>query len=160
MGLDNIPKPHPCELQGTIKRTKDGRIDCQKVIDEGNCEFATTENPIGIFGAFCWFRGKALVRELEAIGYTDTQFMYEEMTPKKLAEKAEELEKFLSQFKQIHEAGKKKVIGAGCNGKYDNKTGIVWQRYSNYNEIIDIIEKGIKWLKRLSELGCGAKPWY
>ena len=64
MGLDNIPKPHPSEVLGTIIRTEDGKIDCQKVIDTGNCEFAKSGNPVGIFGARCWFRGKILVGEL------------------------------------------------------------------------------------------------
>ena len=160
MGLDNIPKPHPCEVRGTVIRNKEGKIDCQKIIDAGNCEFAKSGNPTGVLGTYCWFRGKALVRELKAIGYPDSSFLYNNLKPKELREKAEELEKFLEQFKQIHENNKKNVTGAGWNGKYTENDKILWQSYSSYEEIVDIIEKGIRWLRRLSELNCEVIPWF
>ena len=41
------------------------------------------------------------------------------MTSEELREKADELEKFLEQFKQLHDDDKKDVTGAGWNGKSD-----------------------------------------
>ena len=160
MGLDNIPKPHPCEVLGTTIRTEDGKIDCQKVIDAGNCEFAKSSNPVRIFGACCWFRGKVLVGELEAIGYPDISFLFEKMRSKELLEKADELEKFLEQFKQLHDSDKEKVKGAGWDGRFAENGETHWQHYSTYEEIVDTIEKGIRWLRRIGELGYKVIAWY
>ena len=107
MGLDNIPKPHPCEVLGTKIRTEDGKIDYHKVIEAGNCKLAKSGNPVGIFGTCCWFRGKALVRELEAIGYPNISFLFEELTPEIFRKKVDELEKYLEQSKQQHDNDKK-----------------------------------------------------
>ena len=121
MGLDNIPKPHPCEVLGTTILKNDSRIDCQKVIEAGNCEFAKSDKPIGLFGTCCWFREKTLVREPEAIGYPDISFLLEEMTPEKVREKVDELEKYLEQLKQLHDSKKEKVKGSGRNNRFTEK---------------------------------------
>jgi len=159
MGLDNIPHPHPCEKTGAAVKDKDGKIDCLKVIENGGCTFNTSKHPTGILGSFCWFRGGALARELDAIGYPDTGFLYETLTPKALKAKADELESFLERFKQAHETDNETVTGAGWNGILTTQ-GIQYQHHSNYDEIIETINHGIEWFRRIAEYDCEVKAWY
>ncbi|MBW1926152.1 MAG: hypothetical protein JRI35_02960 [Deltaproteobacteria bacterium] len=160
MGLDNIPKPYPCVAMNKAIKTTDGKIDCDKTIKAGGCDFAGMKHPVGMFGTFCWFRGKALVRELGAIGYPDAEFLYESMSAEELARKADELEEYLREFKKKYGEYKEAIVGAGWNGILKDNCRIEWGEHSGYDEIVDIIEKAIQWLRNLSEIGCGVEPWY
>ena len=82
------------------------------------------------------------------------------MPPEKLKKKADELENFLGQFKQLHDSYKEKVKVASWNGRITENGETLWQNYSTYEEIVDIIEKGIRWLGRMEELGCEVIAWY
>ena len=53
MGLDNYPRPYPCEVLGYAVYTNDGKINC----DEVPCPFKNIGHVIGILGTWCWIRG-------------------------------------------------------------------------------------------------------
>jgi len=69
MGLDNIPNPYPCAGKETTIKTKDDKLDCDAMIEKKICPFYKSDHSYGIFGTKCWYRGKSITRELEALGY-------------------------------------------------------------------------------------------
>ncbi|MCK4965723.1 hypothetical protein KAS50_01755 [bacterium] len=71
MGLDNIPAPYPCVGKENKIRTKNDKLDCDVMIKKKVCPFYNSEHAVGIFGTNCWYRGKGIARELEAIGHDD-----------------------------------------------------------------------------------------
>lgn len=91
MGLDNIPRNYPCKQQGIATLNEDGRIDCEKTQQKGNCPWQNEyqkeillkeARPVyGMFGVPCWYRGKYgnfLLRLLEGDpdGYFDTELNF------------------------------------------------------------------------------------
>jgi hypothetical protein len=83
MGLDNIPNTYPCERLGTAVmvdiRDREGnpvineatglnekRVDCDETIAQGKCPHKlaleksgiTDASVLGMFGTYCWYRGK------------------------------------------------------------------------------------------------------
>ncbi|MBT3194090.1 MAG: hypothetical protein HN341_16220 [Verrucomicrobia bacterium] len=79
MGLDNMPHAYPCKEQGTAvieKKThtwedENGNtqsensypVDCDKTIEAGGCPYTNASPPetgsvTGMFGTYCWYRGK------------------------------------------------------------------------------------------------------
>jgi len=81
MGLDNIPEPYPCVIKGYAKYTDDGRIDCDKT----NCPFKNIKHTIGIFGTYCWLRGKVYNRIV--VNATNEKYsLYEPLTVRELKE--------------------------------------------------------------------------
>lgn len=92
MGLDNIPHHYPCDRAGTSVRValkdKDGnaimnedtdvpmtRINCDDTIANGGCPYKNayakanlkSSGVTGMFGTYCWYRGKFGNYLLEAL---------------------------------------------------------------------------------------------
>lgn len=64
MGLDNIPHKYPCKTQGTAVLDDEGRIMCDETIACDGCPWKKAlgdkKGAIGgIFGTYCWYRGKS-----------------------------------------------------------------------------------------------------
>ena len=160
MGLDNIPEPYPCTGKETTIMTRDGKIDCEATRENGICPVLNHNHPIGMLGTYCWFRGKVITIELEALGYSD---LAEEFYSKKSLEEIESLLKDVKEvYKKIKESHKdngKPLKGAGWNGCFkDGK--FEWQTYSTYEDIISEFENTIRWLEMLIENNCGFRAWY
>ena len=103
MGLDNYPKPYPCvvlEKAGKLKvvRAKNGIIDC----DATNCPFKRLKKIIGLFGTYCWIRGKVYEQYVEELcnGYT----LYEDMDRTTLENLLEELKSHYGNVEADEEA--------------------------------------------------------
>jgi len=85
MGLDNYPEPYPCkvlESKGELKiaYTEDRKIICE----ETNCPFKQNFSwIIGIFGTYCWIRGKVYEKYVENLGDFS---LYEDMDRERLEE--------------------------------------------------------------------------
>lgn len=92
MGLDNIPNVYPCKKRGGVVLDKDGRIDCEKTMNAGNCPWkqeyesnvmvSKSKPAYGMLGTNCWYRGKygnALLNLFEHgdfDAYGDTQYHF------------------------------------------------------------------------------------
>ena len=150
MGLDNIPKPYPCEKLGIAVLNKDGKIVCK----DTKCPFNDDTHPIGLFGTDCWFRGKWLFAELEAIGETEmANRCFENMSPGEAEEFGQELlEQSLELRKRHQEMPSDKRPQGACKGipSIDlgkGKVGVTTDEQSTFEEVLEAIETGGKWYK-------------
>ena len=160
MGLDNIPEPYPCAGKETTIRTKDDKIDCTKMIEKKVCPFYDSQHAVGMFGTNCWYRGKAIARELEALGYEDlSNEFYQEKDSDELPELKKNLENLLNEFDLMSEDEKKNLKGAGWNGRYENDK-FIWETYSNHEDVTREIKDVINWLDVLIKNECGFRAWY
>lgn len=154
MGLDCMPKPYPCQLAGKAELTEEGKIDCQAT---SWCPFRHRDFTRGIFGTYCWYHGKILARELDAIGEAElAERCYQEMAPEEALQFADELEKVRRKV-----ARRKKVTGAGWDGRWDSKKlDFEWETYSDKEEVLAAIEEAIAWYRLVASLGCRVDTWY
>lgn len=160
MGLDNIPNPYPCVGKDTTIRTKDDKLNYNAMIENKVCPFYNSNHAIGIFGTNCWYRGKAIARELEALGYDNlSNEFYQDKESDELPELKSELESILNNLDSLPEEEKKNLKGAGCNGHYENNK-LVWETYSNCEDIKKEFKDVINWLDILIENECGFNAWY
>lgn len=86
MGLDNYPDPEPCivlEKAGKLKivRNERGQILCEQT----NCPFNKLSHIIGIFGTYCWIRGKVYNYIVEEVT-NDKYSLYDDLTKEELVE--------------------------------------------------------------------------
>lgn len=138
MGLDLIPKPYPCRLDGrkpVTVRCEDGKeaISCKKTVEAGMCPFHDATHCIGILGARCWYRGKLLAYALEGAGRSDlADMLYGEGE-----EQIVYVDGFLSAF----------------DGANVLESGIETETRAD-------IEEGVAWLRRMQKLDCSVVAWY
>ena len=160
MGLDNIPNPYPCVGKEMTIRTKDDKLDCDSMIEREICPFYDSKHAIGMFGTNCWYRGKVIARELEAIGYENLgDEFYQDKESNELPELRSNLESILNNIDSLPEGEKMNLKGAGWNGHFE-KDELIWETYSNYDDITRELKDVINWLDILIENGCGYKAWY
>ena len=101
MGLDNIPHHYPCDRAGTSVRValkdKDGnvlmdeetnvpmtQIKCDDTIASGGCPYKNAHaksglasgGVTGMFGTYCWYRGKYGNYLLEALGIDENEWNF------------------------------------------------------------------------------------
>ena len=154
MGLDCIPKPYPCKIAGKAKLTKEGKIDCDRTTW---CPFRQRNFSHGVLATYCWYRGKIIARELEAIGEAElAERCYQEMSQEEALQFADELEKVKEGIER-----RQKVKGAGWNGHWDSqKKRYKWETYSDKQAVLEAIEEAIEWYRKVAELGCGVDTWY
>jgi len=155
MGLDNYPDPYPCRKLGVVVFTEEEKIDCDRTVQ---CPFRDDDTPTGIFGTSCWYRGKVLARELEALGMNElASECYQDMHCSEAAEFSEKLDDLANSLEERLDD----FTGAGWNGILDPNTGhIKWQEYSSKSDVISAIRTGAMWYRKVSSLGCGVKAWY
>lgn len=160
MGLDNIPNPYLCAGKETTIRTKDDKLDCNAMIKNKTCPFYNSEHAVGMFGTNCWYRGKVIARELEAIGHDDlSNEFYQDKESHELPELKSELESILNNLDSLPEEEKKNIKGSGWNGHFENNK-LVWETYSNYDDIKKEFRDVINWLDILIENECGFRAWF
>ena len=160
MGLDNIPDPYPCAGKKITLRTKDDKLDCNAMIEKKVCFFYDSKHAVGIFGTNCWYRGKVIARELEALGYENlADEFYQDKKNNELPEIKSELESILNSLDSLPEEEKKNLKGAGYNGHFKNGN-FIWETYSNYDDITNELKDVIKWLEILIKNECGFRAWY
>ena len=105
MGLDNIPQPYPCEIKGCAVYTEDGKIDCEKT----DCPYKKIKHVIGIFGTYCWLRGKVydhMVVEATNGKYT----LYSDLTADELKEILEAVKKNYKPVDELDAEWKNQLI--------------------------------------------------
>lgn len=155
MGLDNYPDPYPCKKLGVVIFTEDERIDCDRT---AQCPFRHDDTPTGVFGASCWYRGKILARELEALGMDDLAAeCYQDISCSQAAEFAERLGELADSLEERLDDFR----GAGWNGTLDPATGTIkWSTYSTKSEVITAIRTASSWYEKVSGLGCSVRAWY
>ena len=160
MGLDNIPEPYPCEGKDTTIRTKEDKIDCDAMKKKGVCPVLNHNHPIGMLGTYCWFRGKVIASELDALGYynLETEF-FSDKSPDEIESLLDNVKEVYEEIKEKHKNNSKSLKGAGWNCTYKNRK-IVSENYSTYEDIMSVFEQTIKWLELLQENECGFKVWY
>jgi len=160
MGLDNIPNPYPCAGKETTIRTKGDKLDCNAMIEKEICPFYDSKHAVGMFGTNCWYRGKAITRELEALGYENLgDEFYQDKENNELPLLKSELEDILNKLDSKSEKEKKDLKGAGWNGHYISDK-FIWETYSNYDDITNELKDVIKWLEILIKNECGFRVWY
>ena len=160
MGLDNIPNPYPCAGKETTIRTIDDKLDCDSMIEKKICHFYNSKHSVGIFGTNCWYRGKVIAYELEALGHENLgDEFYQDKDSDELPELKSELESILKNLDSKSEEEKKNLKGAGWNGHFENGK-MVWETYSNYENITNEIKDVINWLEILIKNECGFRAWY
>ncbi len=160
MGLDNIPEPYPCEGKDTTIRTNEDKIDCDAMKKKGVCPVLNHNHPIGMLGTYCWFRGKVIASELEALGYSDleTEF-YSYKSPDEIRYLIESVKEVHDEIKEKHKNNGTSIKGAAWNRCFKNGE-LVSETYSSYEDIMSVFEDAIKWLELLQENNCGFKAWY
>ena len=160
MGLDNIPDPYPCAGKETTIRTKDDKLDCTVMIEKEICPFYDSKHAVGMFGTNCWYRGKSIARELEALGHENlSNEFYQDKESNELPELKSELEDILNNLDSLPEQEKKNLKGAGWNGHYENNK-LIWETYSNYEDITNEFKDVINWLNILIKNECGFRAWF
>jgi len=160
MGLDNIPNPYPCTGKETTIRTIDDKLDCNSMIEKKVCPFYDSNHAVGILGTNCWYRGKVIAYELEALGHEDlSDEFYQDKENHELPELKSELESILKNLESLSEEEKKNLKGFGWNGHFENGK-MVWETYSKYEDITNEFKDVINWLKILIENECGFRAWY
>jgi len=112
MGLDNFPDPLPCEVlekQGLLTLVrKDSKIDCERT----NCPFKKVRVVRGIFGTYCWIRGKYYENIIESI---DSSFSFYRNNPRK------ELERLLMVLELKYDTSlENRVAGSLLNKEEEN----------------------------------------
>ncbi len=155
MGLDNYPDPYPCKKLGVVVFTEQEHVDCDRTV---YCPFKHDDTPTGPFGTSCWYRGRILARELDAIGMDElAAACYQDMSCSAVSEFADQL----NQLADSLEDRVDDLRGAGWNGIFEESTGhIKWQEYSNKSDVISAIRTGAAWYKKVAGFGCGVRAWY
>jgi len=72
MGLDWIPFPAPCKIQGKVPYiVKDGKklVNCEECPLGFKEAYESGKHPVGILGTYCWYRGKVLAYLLDDLGF-------------------------------------------------------------------------------------------
>ncbi len=160
MGLDNIPEPYPCLGKAKIIRTNDNKIDCEAMRENGICPVLNHKHPIGMLGTYCWFRGKVIASELDALDYNAlAEEFYSEKSPNEIKFLLESVKEVYEEIKEKYKNNGKSLKGAGWNGQFKNGK-FEWQTYSTYEDIITEFENTIGWLEMLIENNCGFKVWF
>ena len=130
------------------------------MIEKKICPFYDSNHSVGMFGTNCWYRGKVIARELEALGYEGfSNEFYQNKESNELPELKSELESILKNLDSFSEEEKKNLKGAGWNGHYENNK-LVWETYSNCEDIKKEFKDVINWLSILIKNDCGFKAWY
>lgn len=167
MGLDNIPNVYPCQKKGGVILDKDGRIDCDKTLNAGNCPWkqeyesnvmvSKSKPTYGMLGTHCWYRGKygnALIRLFEYgefDPYGDTTYSFygegfvtgeEGMSPGYCIEMSKWMAENTENFAE------KAHAYAASNSDCDPKQLIADWIYASW------------WLSFVSENANGSKIWY
>ncbi|MBI5529774.1 MAG: hypothetical protein HY897_25905 [Deltaproteobacteria bacterium] len=161
MGLDNFPSPYPCKVGGYAKLTKEEKIDCEATTD---CPFKGDNNPQGILGTYCWFRGKTLAFELDAIGKKKlSERCYENLSAEEADEFGERLLKLAGRLRKRYRdvPPEKQPRGAGWDLTFDKKSK-TWTAgsYSTFAEVLETLEAGRRWYQKVASLGSGVEAWY
>ena len=160
MGLDNIPDPYPCAGKETTIRTKDDKLDCNVMIEKKVCPFYDSNHVVGIFGTKCWYRGKVIVYELEALGHVDLgDEFYQDKNSNELPELKSNLESILNELNLLPDEKKKNLKGAGWN-RYLENDKFIGDKNSNYEDITNEIKDVINWLDVLIKNDCGFRAWF
>jgi hypothetical protein len=152
VGLDNIPAEYPCIAEGFQPEGK--QINCDKMIERNMCPWnkvlGEEKGSIsGMFGTYCWYRGKA------------GNYMLE-----KLSEHVEDEPPTTFYGDDELEDGSEGISPEAClnlaSWMADNSelyASIAGSEYSSLEDEIDSYKYAINWLKFVSEYG-GTKVWY
>ncbi|MCK9462515.1 MAG: hypothetical protein M0R80_23070 [Proteobacteria bacterium] len=140
---------------------KDGKIDC----DAADCWFRNDTHVRGLFGSYCWFRGKCLDWALEFVGeeelaarcYKNLSAIRAGQFGRRLLKLADTLRKkprSVAHGKQANGAKSKKSSG------HKHEQELETSSESDYEEALKTIEGGGRWYGKVAELGSGVKAWF
>ena len=152
MGLDNIPAEYPCIAEGFQPEHK--QIECVQMLERNMCpwhrEMGNKKGGIsGMFGAPCWYRGKAgnyMLNKLAEHGADDPPTSFYGDDELKDGSEGISPESCLDLASWMADNGELYASIAGSE-------------YSSVEDEIDSYKYAINWLKFVSEYG-GAKVWY
>jgi hypothetical protein len=164
MGLDNIPMNYPCEKEGTAiygPEREDGTkpIDCVKTIEAHACPWKRDlgDEPgtvQGIFGTFCWYRGKQTNYMFETLG-EDPPFggFYgpdsEGLNPEQCNALAAWMEDRAENYShKLALQIQREFINEDVGGESYHRDGVQQYRYA------------AKWLRWVAEHADGANAWW
>ena len=156
MGLDLLPRTCPCPKHGALT-APEGLTHAE----DATCPFDTDDFPKRMLGTCCSIDGKTISRELEALGEHElADRVYADMTHEEALAFAQELRDAVERLERAHGSKKRKPKGAGFNGHFDrDKRGVVWSKYSTFEEALAAIRQAIAWYEKTSTLGFGVDAW-
>lgn len=160
MGLDLYPTPYPCKTKGIAKLNSNGTTNCACT----KCWFKDDNNPSGVFGTDCWFRGKALAHELEAFGEDKLAARcYKSVTAEKADAFGKRLLELVAKLRKRYEGVPPEELphDAGWDLSY-SETSKEWLPgdFSTFEEALETIEQGGNWYRKVAGLGSGVEAWY
>lgn len=158
MGLDNIPKPCPCDKHRQAPGVPKGLTH----LPTEPCPFEPDGFPAGAFATCCSLRGKKAAHELEALGENNlADRMHEDMTAEEALAFADELVAAAGRLEGLHAGQPDKPKGAGWNGTWDSKKkDWVYRDYSTFEQALDSIREAARWFEKVGKFGYGVHAWY
>jgi hypothetical protein len=156
MELDLISKTYPCRSQGVAVLNSRGGIHYGPV---DGC-FVDTDRPRGFLGAYCWFNGESLARELEAIGEKKmAKRCCETMSTDEAKEFGQRLldlaEEFQGRYREVPAEKRPRISEWVSFYDEESKDWILKPYNTTIERVVDQLEKGGSWFQKVSTLGSG-----